>query len=103
MFKPTVEQILKPFAKMVSKLEDLTAAHEVEIDAADSRISQLLKTEEAKISAIRTRTNMKTLVLMDHKAESISEMIKAQNAVNMIKKLIGVVYGEVLEDDDDEV
>ena len=80
MLKPTVAGIMKPFAKMVGKLESLSAACEKEFDVADSRIMEVEADAAAKVTS-----------LQEVQDESVAELKKARRAINMINKLTGEV------------
>lgn len=88
MFKPTVDSLMKPFSKIVSKLEDLLAAHHVQIEACNTKIGVTNSTCEDKVEALRDKAAFTTDLLKDQKADSISECIKAENAITKIKQLL---------------
>ena len=82
---------MKPFTKMVSKLEDLVEAHNTQITLCDQKAITLNVKCEDKVDALRDKAYLHTQVLVNQKSESISERIKAENAISMINKLTGEV------------
>ena len=91
MFKPTVAGIMSTFTKKLGQLEDLASAHSVQIDACDKKMESVQAKCEAKVEAVRDKTSVQTQILLSQKSESMSEMIKAANAITAIKKLTGEV------------